>query len=451
MSKLSASCFKLVLLQCVCLLSFPAKAELVDSYGIYRHSITNTHWEQTARDISVYDNPYKISLFSAAQGEDSARLWSQTKSVGAYGLGVAGFLALLPSELTHWEKSDVNLLDKWRDNVRGGPVWDRAVCGINYIGHPYFGGVYYQAARKSGYRQWDAFVYSFLMSTFYWEYGVEAFAETPSIQDLVVTPVLGWVYGEWAFNKEREIILGGGTVLGSERLGNTTLFFLDPIDSIGRGINSLIGKEVIKAGTGHVEFQTVAMSDGRQDKQFRFSVQYAIGTGKDIDGSIRHWDRQEITTNDPVDFGIVGLSFGSGYFGPDAEWDVDSGWGGNASLGLYFSRRFSARLSYGRAELKHLQSRRKITFENYSLDGQYYLFTQHNLRPFLTLGFGESMKEMDLKQKAFQVNTGVGLHYRLSPNWALQTDWRRYHSAKLMAQDDLISARVVYRFGRGEG
>ncbi|WP_422121346.1 DUF3943 domain-containing protein [Photobacterium damselae] len=26
------------------------------------------------------------------------------------------------------------------------------------------------------------------MSTVYWEYGVEAFAEVPSIQDLVVTP-----------------------------------------------------------------------------------------------------------------------------------------------------------------------------------------------------------------------------------------------------------------------
>ena len=112
-------------------------------------------------------------------------------------MGVAGVLALMPESITNWEKDDVQLMNKWWDNVQSGPVWDRDDHVINYIGHPYFGGVYYQAARKSGYRQWDAFMYSTLMSTFYWEYGIEAFAEVPSIQDLVVTPTLGWVYGEW--------------------------------------------------------------------------------------------------------------------------------------------------------------------------------------------------------------------------------------------------------------
>ena len=33
----------------------------------------------------------------------------------------------------------------------------------------------------------------------------EAFAEVPSMQDLVITPVLGWAYGEWAYQKEMEI------------------------------------------------------------------------------------------------------------------------------------------------------------------------------------------------------------------------------------------------------
>ena len=70
-----------------------------------------------------------------------------------------------------------------------------------------------------------------MMSTFYWEYGIEAFAEVPSMQDLVITPVLGWAYGEWAYQKEMAIRSSGGTVWGSETLGDVSLFFLDPIDA----------------------------------------------------------------------------------------------------------------------------------------------------------------------------------------------------------------------------
>jgi len=103
--------------------------------------------------------------------------------------------------------------------VKGGPVWDRDTGMLNLVGHPYFGGVYYQVARKSGYRQWDSFLYATIMSTFYWEYGIEAFAEVPSIQDLVITPVLGWAYGEWAFNTEMDIREDGGDVWGSSILG----------------------------------------------------------------------------------------------------------------------------------------------------------------------------------------------------------------------------------------
>ncbi|GAL18175.1 ubiquitin-protein ligase [Vibrio maritimus] len=172
------------------------QSESLNALG-YRSISTNSSFEELRQDDSIsqtnfYDSPYRVSLFNPQNGEDSERLWSQTKSIFAYGVGVAGVLALMPESITNWEKDDIKLMNKWWDNVRSGPVWDRDDHVINYIGHPYFGGVYYQAARKSGYRQWDAFMYSTLMSTFYWEYGIEAFAEVPSIQDLVVTPTLGW-------------------------------------------------------------------------------------------------------------------------------------------------------------------------------------------------------------------------------------------------------------------
>ncbi len=178
---------------------------------------------------------YEITLFDSCPGEDSARLWRQTKIMAVSGVGVAAAIALLPEDISGWEKGTWErgqLMDQWYENVKAGPVWDEDVWYINLIGHPYFGGVYYQAARKSGYNQWNSFTYSALMSTFYWEYGLEAFAEVPSIQDLFLTPIGGWVYGEWAYHKEKEIRKNGNLALGSEFWGSVALFFLDPVGVI---------------------------------------------------------------------------------------------------------------------------------------------------------------------------------------------------------------------------
>lgn len=208
---------------------------------------------------------YKITLFNPQNGEDGERLWSQTKLMFGLGLGVAGFIALLPEDISNWEKdSGEKMTDKWVENVKAGPVWDEDAWYINYIGHPYFGGVYYQVARKSGYSEWDSFMYSALMSTFYWEYGLEAFAEVPAIQDLVVTPVGGWLYGEWAYHKEKEIHANGGYVWGSSGWGSTALFFLDPVDTIARGINGWVGKEWIKSGTAMISPQPTHFRGSRE-------------------------------------------------------------------------------------------------------------------------------------------------------------------------------------------
>eukprot|EP00487_Bulimina_marginata_P012641 TRINITY_DN9036_c0_g1_i1.p1 TRINITY_DN9036_c0_g1~~TRINITY_DN9036_c0_g1_i1.p1 ORF type:complete len:117 (+),score=5.77 TRINITY_DN9036_c0_g1_i1:230-580(+) len=97
--------------------------------------------------------------------KNSERLWSQTKSIFGYGLGVVGFIYLLPEDVSNWDKEG-EVFRKWGSNVTEGPVWDRDAPWINYIGHPYFGGVYYQVARKSGYRQWDSFYMRLLCRLF---------------------------------------------------------------------------------------------------------------------------------------------------------------------------------------------------------------------------------------------------------------------------------------------
>lgn len=178
---------------------------------------------------------YEVTLFSPCTGEDSERLWRQTKIMMVAGVGVAAFIAILPEDISGWEKGTWergDLIDQWYENVKAGPVWDEDVWYINLIGHPYFGGVYYIGARKSGYNQWNSFVYTTLMSTFYWEYGLEAFAEVPSIQDLFVTPIGGWLYGEWAYHKEKEIRRNGNLAMGSEFWGSISLFLLDPVGVI---------------------------------------------------------------------------------------------------------------------------------------------------------------------------------------------------------------------------
>lgn len=194
--------------------------------------------EEFVFEIPQQHSPWAVTLFDENPQEDQERLWSQTKLMFGMGLGVLGVLAILPESFTNWDKSELKQFHKkWWDNVSSGPVMDEDDFFLNYVTHPYFGGVYYIAARESGYNQWNSFVYSFLMSTFYWEYGIEAVAEVPSIQDIIVTPVGGWLYGEWAYHQKRSIVANDGLVWGSSGLGSTALFFLDPVGMIDGWIN----------------------------------------------------------------------------------------------------------------------------------------------------------------------------------------------------------------------
>jgi hypothetical protein len=445
----------------LCLLAIPnfvyAEENTIDD-NTYQKTPTNSAWEELDVDESFYDTPYRVSLFNAQNNEDSDRLASQTYSIFGYGFAVIGLLAVMPGSITNWESSsdDASLGSKWLENVKAGPVWDRDDLYINVIGHGYFGGVYYQAARKSGYRQWDAFMYSFMMSTFYWEYGIEAFAEIPSIQDLVITPVIGWAYGEWAFNTEKDIWVNGGKVLGSETLGNTALFVLDPVDSLGRNFNAMVGKDVIKAGTGYFTFNQVKSPNGESDEnQVGFTVTYAYGNDDSkalsgISGKRSRNSANKSHAEDPVDTGIIGFSAGGVYVNPDDSWGLTDDYGYQWSLGLYFTKSFSTRLNYSTAILKNIKTDEEVTYENYGLDAQYYLNTDSKLRPFATAGIGETMFNESTDEKTFQVNGGLGLHYQLHKKWAVQADWRHYYSTSTDTSEDQFSTSLIYRFGKGE-
>lgn len=175
---------------------------------------------------------------------DSGYLKEQTYTIVGLGVATIGLMTLLPESVTNWDDEDrnlSNLVSKWKDNVRAGPEWDRDDPFLNYVMHPYFGGVYYTVARHAGYNEFGSFLYSAGVSTLFWEYGLEAFAEAPSWQDLFITPIFGAVVGELMLEAEQDIIASGGQVMGSASLGDVTLFFLNPVGHIHGWVSDIWG------------------------------------------------------------------------------------------------------------------------------------------------------------------------------------------------------------------
>ena len=410
--------------------------------------ITNHVWSDLEVDETFYDDPFQISLFNEQHGENPERLWSQTKTIFFLGLGVAGAISLLPEEISGWHPSDEKAIDQWKHNLSEGPYWDRDRPYINYIGHPYSGGIYYQIARKSGYRQWDSFLYAAMMSTFYWEFGVEAFAEVPSVQDLVVTPVGGWLVGEWLFQQEKDIRLHGGTALGSEFWGDIALFFLDPVDSIGRGINNLFDKQIIQAGTGYVSLHQNYLPGGQKENLVKLNFNYEYGANTRYVSSFETANKN--SREDPINTSIVGVSTGLGYGSFDSDWEIENKAFVAASFGLYFTPEFSATLSYLTTHLNPIGSDEEFTWENYNISGQYYFNTDQNLRPYVVAGIGEMLKDEDNNTKTFQTHAGAGLYYKISPKWAWQTDLRLWYSSRHGTIEKTINSQLIYRFGKGE-
>jgi hypothetical protein len=114
---------------------------------------------------------------------------------GAEFVGLVLLLAL-PQDVSGWhkewdEEAIVHLKRAWTS----APVMDEDKWVFNYIGHPVAGALYYNALRSQN-ATWAQSMLFAAGQSFVWEYIIEAVAEQPSIQDLIVTPLLGTVLGE---------------------------------------------------------------------------------------------------------------------------------------------------------------------------------------------------------------------------------------------------------------
>jgi len=159
-------------------------------------------------------------------------LTSDTKLFLLYQVGVVGVLYIMPQSISQWSDSQKrgNVFRKWDNNVNNLRK-DKDKWMINFIGHPYFGAVYYVRARHRGFERSDSFLYGFIMSTIY-EYGIEAIFEPSSIQDMIFTPVGGAIMGEY-FMAGRESIKRGIAERGYTRFRDKVgLFFTDPLGAV---------------------------------------------------------------------------------------------------------------------------------------------------------------------------------------------------------------------------
>lgn len=156
-----------------------------------------------------------------------------------YQFAAIAVLYVAPESISGWDREQKRnySFDKWRNNV-SKPVWDDDRWWINYILHPYWGAAYYIQARERGLDRMQAFWYSALLSTLF-EYGAEALAEPVSAQDLVITPVVGALVGEYLFAPLRKRIRAKpGPFDWSDK---ALLFITDPLGVLSAETDRLLG------------------------------------------------------------------------------------------------------------------------------------------------------------------------------------------------------------------
>lgn len=196
-----------------------------------RKTATVDTLKKTKHKVNIYDLPYSTKTSCP----DWGRMWLHTGVLYAAGIATLGVLELLPDNATAWNKERVRSIPfwkRWSYHVSRGPVWDGDNFIFNYILHPYAGAVYYMGARSIGFNKLGSFLYCTAISTLFWEYGIEAFMEKPSIQDLILTPLSGLLIGECFYKLKRKIVSDGYRLWGSRTWGNIVAFLIDPVNEV---------------------------------------------------------------------------------------------------------------------------------------------------------------------------------------------------------------------------
>ena len=213
--------------------------------------------------------PEQITVFRQSEGyawrgpmakePDWKGLRRDTWHFLGYQFVIIGLLYVAPESISGWtpEQKDTYTFEKWWDNVTH-PVIDSDDWYINYILHPYWGGTYFVRARERGLNSGQSFWYSTLLSTLY-EFGAEALFEKVSIQDLILTPTVGSIIGEYWFVPWRERIRAKEGPLTF--WDKTVLAVTDPLGAINATVDKWLG---IKTTVQVVPMTAVPSGGGAQ-------------------------------------------------------------------------------------------------------------------------------------------------------------------------------------------
>lgn len=203
------------------------------------------------KPVSIYALPYSMTQ----SNPDPHRLWVNTAVLASAFTGTLLVLECLPEDATNWNRAeiqDVPLFTRWYNHViKEGPEWDGDNPIFNYVLHPYAGAVYFMGARSNGYNFYQSLLYAAAISTIGWEFGIEAFMERPSIQDIFVTPLCGAVIGEAFYRLKREIVANDYTLFGSPVLGTIAAFLIDPLNEV---VGIFMGNPARRAAKARLQF-----------------------------------------------------------------------------------------------------------------------------------------------------------------------------------------------------
>jgi len=123
-------------------------------------------------------------------------------------------------------------LKSWENNFKHGWVWDIDRFGVDFLGHPISGAMFFNAARSSGYNFVQSYPYA-LFGSLEWKYFGEN--DLPTTNDIITSSVAGSMYGEMLYRFSSNILDDRKT--GSERVFRE--IFAGIVDPV-RGVNRLI-------------------------------------------------------------------------------------------------------------------------------------------------------------------------------------------------------------------
>ena len=113
-----------------------------------------------------------------------------------------------------------DIKEPWNRDVK----FDRDWYWTNFVLHPYQGGLYYMAARNAGLNWAESLVVS-AAGSFMWEYFFET--NSPSINDMVYTPIGGFVTGEML--RQLSLEAKGRGMSWLSFAADPTRLFIDPV------------------------------------------------------------------------------------------------------------------------------------------------------------------------------------------------------------------------------